>query len=280
MHKSLRRLVLALALVGAAAPARAGDPPAPASTPPRALAIGEPLPDFEARDVDGGSFSLAAARRIGEPEATAAVLAAAKRYGAADAKPDTAIDTLPGVAKDGRADPALRTAFVQAALRPYGLVASPENTKDLATIGDVAKRIVAAADAPIVLFAWSSGCPTCTLYHERLLEVFATSGARVYPFAPNHDDPIEAIRATIEAKELPYRILLDPEAKLADALGARTTPHTFVLDGKNVLRYSGSPDNDPTQDGDAAKRLPYLADALASVAAGRQVEIRMTLPKG
>ena len=131
-----------------------------------------------------------------------------------------------------------------------------------------------------MLFAWSSSCPTCTLYDERLREILATSGARAYAVAANHDDPLENIRATIAARELPYRILLDPEARIADVLGARTTPHAFVLDAKNVLRYSGSPDNDPALDGDASKRLPYLADALASVAEGRQVEIRMTHPKG
>lgn len=263
-------------LLGATGLARAADAPPP----PRALAIGETLPDFEAKDVDGVRFSLAAARTLAAADVTASVAAAAKAFGASDAKPETAIDALTGVTKDGRPDPTLRTAFVQAAWKAYGLVATPTTTKDLVSLGDVATRILASADAPIVLFAWSSSCPTCTLYDERLREILATSGARAYAVAANHDDPLENIRATIAARELPYRILLDPEARIADVLGARTTPHVFVLDAKNVLRYSGSPDNDPALDGDAAKRLPYLADALASVAGGRQVEIRMTLPKG
>jgi hypothetical protein len=67
---------------------------------------------------------------------------------------------------------------------------------------------------------------------------------------------------------------------VADLLGARTTPHTFVLDEKNFLRFSGAPDSDPALMGEEAKRIPYLKDALKSVAEGRSVEIRMTNPKG
>jgi peroxiredoxin len=272
----IARFAIVASLFGAAALAAVAEEPAPQ----KAVGIGEVLPPFEAKDVDGASFSLATARTITEADAAASVAAAAKSFGAPDAKATTAIDALPGVAKDGKPDPAKRAAFVQAAWKSWGLVATPATTKDLVTLGDVAKKIVASADAPIVFFAWSSGCPTCTLYYDRFLEIFSTSGARVFPFAANHDDPIESIRATIAARDLPYRILLDPEAKLADALGARTTPHTFVLDGKNVLRYSGSPDSDPALDGDATKRISYLKDALAAVSAGRQVEIRVTLPKG
>ncbi len=276
MKISPARFAIVASLFGAAALAAVAEEAAP----PKALGIGDTLPPFEAKDVDGVAFSLAAARTISEADATASVAAAAKSFGAPDAKAATAIDALPGVAKDGKPDPARRAAFVQAAWKSWGLVATPATTKDLVTLGDVAKKIVASADAPIVLFAWSSGCPTCTLYYDRFLEIFSTSGARVFPFDANHDDPIENVRGTIAARELPYRILLDPEAKLADTLGARTTPHAFVIDGKNVLRYSGSPDNDPALDGDEAKRISYLKDALTAVSSGRQVEIRVTLPKG
>jgi hypothetical protein len=109
-------------------------------------------------------------------------------------------------------DVARKTAFVQAAWRRYGLVASDANTKDLVTLADVAKRIVDAAAAPIVLFAWSSSCPTIALYADRLFEIFATSGARVFPFACNAEETVESIRAAIAEKKLPYRILVDMDA--------------------------------------------------------------------
>ena len=73
---------------------------------------------------------------------------------------------------------------------------------------------------------------------------------------------------------------MDTDAKLADLLAARTTPHAFVLDEKNILRFNGAPDSDPALMGEEAKRIPYLKDALVAVADGRSVEIRMTNPKG
>ncbi len=267
---------LAALLATGATVGRAGEPPLPT----RGVAIGEAVPDFEAVDADGVPFSLASAREISDADALAAVAAAAKKFGAANATAETTIDSLPGVAKDGKPDPALRTGFVQAAWTRYGLVASPSSAKDLVTLGDVAKRIVASANAPIVLFAWSSSCPTIALYTDRLFEIFATSGARVLPFACNTEETVESIRAAVKERALPYRILVDRDAKIADLLGARTTPHTFVLDEKNVLRFSGAPDSDPALTGEEAKRIPYLMNALVAVADGRSVEIRMTNPKG
>lgn len=269
-------LALAALVLAGAPSSRAGEPPLAI----RGVGIGEPVPAFEAVDADGAPFSLATARTIPEDEALAAATTAAKAYGGADATATTTLDSLPGVKVDGKPDPALRTAVVQAAWRRYGLVASAASTKDLATLGDVAKKIVASANAPIVLFAWSSGCPTIALYTDRLFEIFSSTGARVFPFACNAEETVESIRAAVAERKLPYRILLDKDAKLADVLGARTTPHTFVLDEKNVLRFSGAPDSDPALMGDEAKRIPYLKDALVSVADGRSVEIRMTNPKG
>ena len=238
------------------------------------------MPDFTSTDVDGVAFSLATARTITEADATAATLAAAKSFGGADAKPDTVIATLSGVVTDGALDAAKKTTLVQSAWRPYGLVASDANTKDLVTFADVAKKIVDSAAAPIVFFAWASECPTIALYSERLFDIFASSGARVFPFACNAAETIETIRAAVKERKLPYRILVDVDAKLTDLLGAVRTPHTFVLDEKNFLRFSGAPDSDPALMGEPSRRIPYLKDALKAVSEGRSVEIRLTNPKG
>ena len=85
-------------------------------------------------------------------------------------------------------DAAKRVAFVQAAGHPYGLIATAASTKDLKTLGDVVAWVQKAATAPIVFLCWSSGCPTCQLYEERLNEIFSTSGARLYLLASNYND--------------------------------------------------------------------------------------------
>ncbi len=268
---------LFLGFLSATSPAHAADP---VVAPARAIGIGEAVTDVHAVDVDGVAFSLAGARVIPEADALSVVLAAAREFGGGDAKADTAIASLSGLSKDGSLDPARKTALVQTAWKRYGLIASDANTKDLLTLADVAKRIVDSASAPIVFFAWSSSCPTIALYADRLFDVFSTTGARVFPFACNAEETVASIRTAIGERKLPYRILLDPDAKLADLLGARTTPHMFVLDEQNFVRFNGAPDNDPAMVGDESKRTPYLKDALKSVVDGRQVEIRMTNPKG
>jgi len=281
MNPAARRAALVALLTLSITFAARADDPAPAAAPriaPRGVPIGDVVPDFQAVDADGVAFSLAGARTIAPEGAVASVLAAAKAAGTTDASEATKIDAV--VAAGGPVDPARRVAFIQAAWRPYGLVASESSTKAFDTLGDLAKRIVASASAPIVLFAWASTCPTIALYQDRLLEWFSATGARVFPFACSGDETLESIHAAVKEKSLPWRILVDADAKIADLLGARTTPHTFVLDEKNVLRFDGAPDSDPALMAEESKRIPYLLNALTAVSTGRSVEIRMTNPKG
>jgi hypothetical protein len=268
-------LALSLLLLGGTV-ARGDEAPAPV----RGVRIGEVVPAFDAVDPDGRPFSLATARTIREVDALAAATDAAKRAGASDPKTETPRDGIPGVLAEGRVDAGKRVALVQEAFRPFGLVASEATTKDLVVLGDVAKRIVASANAPIVLFAWSSKCPTIELYEERFAAWFARTGARVFAFAPTEADTAETVRAALARRRPPYRILLDPDARIADLLGARTTPQSFVVDEKGLLRYDGAPDSDPAETKDEAKRIPYLLDAIVAVADGRSVDIRMTNPTG
>ena len=73
---------------------------------------------------------------------------------------------------------------------------------------------------------------------------------------------------------------LDHEQKITDVLGGRRTPHAFVLDGKNALRYAGTVDNDAAQEKEEAARVSYLKNALESVKSASDVEILMTSPVG
>src|SRR5437870_8706737 len=85
---------------------------------PKPYAVGDTVADFAGKDLEGTDVSLASFRAIPPEKATAAVTAAAAKFGAKDAKPEDPIDGLPGVKKDGAVDPALRLAFVQEAGKP------------------------------------------------------------------------------------------------------------------------------------------------------------------
>ncbi|MFM7566527.1 MAG: redoxin family protein [Flavobacteriales bacterium] len=75
---------------------------------------------------------------------------------------------------------------------------------------------------------------------------------------------------------MPY--LVDVNSVIADAFGAKTTPHVYLFDETLTLIYTGSIDN--TWDKLRTKDEHYLMDALAAKGAGKKIKINTTDPKG
>lgn len=75
---------------------------------------------------------------------------------------------------------------------------------------------------------------------------------------------------------MPY--LMDSNHALADAFGAKTTPHVFLFDGDNKLVYRGAID-DNFKDKDAVTKT-YLADALKQLGTGAEIVTKSTPAKG
>lgn len=272
-------VALVLALV-AVQPAGAADAPsAPAS---KALTIGDTLPGFEAKDLDGKTFRLADARTVSAEDALAAAIGAAKAAGATGTlSKDTPLASIPALAADeGGLHREKLAALVGAAGRPYGFVANAASVAGMNTLGDVAAFVERAASAPLVLVCWSPKCPTSRNVEERLFKTIAHRGARVYALACNATDAPDELRAYVESKELPLRVLLDAEQKVTDVLGGKRTPHVFVFDPKHVLRYAGAVDSDPNETEPEDKRIAYLDRALEALGEGRLVDILMTGPVG
>ncbi len=73
-------------------------------------------------------------------------------------------------------------------------------------------------------------------------------------------------------------VLLDSGCGLADAWGAQTTPHTFVVDGSGILRYQGAAD-DVTFRQCEPKRF-YVKEAVDALLAGRLPDIAAAPPYG
>ncbi|MFZ9191045.1 MAG: hypothetical protein ACO204_08050, partial [Schleiferiaceae bacterium] len=79
-------------------------------------------------------------------------------------------------------------------------------------------------------------------------------------------------RAKMYKYQAPY--LVDEGHKLADAFGARTTPHVFLFDATQTLVYLGAIDDNV----DSAKKVKktWLKDALTAVAAKQPVKVAQT----
>lgn len=245
----------------------------------RPIAIGDTVPTFQLKDLAGATFDLSKARTISEADALAAIQAAVKaRAESAAVETTTQLASIPGLA-----DEAARRAFLQDVGRGWGLIVDEAACEGVDTVGDVVTWITDAASDPIVFMCWSPMCATSRGYEQRLQGIIAEGGARFYPLcsASLTKERNEDIAPYLEEHKLPYHVLLDRSQVACDIFGGRVTPHIFVLDAQNRLRYSGSIDNDPSNEvQDVWARQNWLADALAALADDLPVYVMQTDAKG
>lgn len=92
------------------------------------------------------------------------------------------------------------------------------------------------------------------------------------------DDSPEAMlsRATTKQYAMPY--LVDAQSALANAFGAKTTPHVYFFNEKLELIYQGAIDN--TVDGKRKETVPYLLNAMQNHIQGKAITETSTPPRG
>jgi hypothetical protein len=77
-----------------------------------------------------------------------------------------------------------------------------------------------------------------------------------------------------------YPILIDADGKVGKAYEAKATPHMYVIDPNGSLVYRGALDNAPLGKVPSEGQVNYVQNALASVAAGKPVEVAETKAYG
>jgi peroxiredoxin len=92
------------------------------------------------------------------------------------------------------------------------------------------------------------------------------------------DDAMDAMKKRAEEKGYTMPYLVDTDSKLADAFGARTTPHVYLFDSGMKLVYTGSIDN--TWDSKRTEDIPHLKNALTSLGKGEKIKAHTTDPRG
>jgi len=131
----------------------------------------------------------------------------------------------------------------------------------------------------LVLNFWSAEC----VHSQRADEEFEDlakewgEGVAFWSIASNENEDDELIR-NAAAKNKIDRLLRDQHLAVADAYGAVTTPHVFVIDERGVLRYSGAFD-----DVSFRQRTPtrnYLQEAVKAVQNGVDPDHFETSPFG
>jgi peroxiredoxin len=136
-----------------------------------------------------------------------------------------------------------------------------------------------------VLVVTCNHCPYVIAWNPRLRAVaedYAPRGVRFLAINANDGSryPAESPQAMarfVRDQGWPIPYLRDESQEVAHALDAQVTPHVFVLDAGQRLRYRGAPDADHT---DPSQGACYLRDALDAVLAGSEPATADTRPRG
>lgn len=83
------------------------------------------------------------------------------------------------------------------------------------------------------------------------------------------DDSKEAMMRQVKEKSYMMPYVIDKNHQLADAFGARTTPHVYLFDANMNLVYKGAIDDNV--DNPKEVKVHYLIDAMNAVAKGQAV---------
>lgn len=138
-------------------------------------------------------------------------------------------------------------------------------------------ELQAGRKALVVVF-WSAVCSHCRRYDAYLNELHARDDVGLAVVASRQEETAASLAAAARERGLAFPILHDADRRLAHEWQVAQTPRVFLVDGERRLRYRGAIDNfrypgDP-------ERNAWLDDALAAVAAGREVDREETASFG
>ncbi len=91
-------------------------------------------------------------------------------------------------------------------------------------------------------------------------------------------DSMKDMKARANDQKYAMNYVLDKNHEMADAFGARTTPHIFLFDADMKLIYSGAIDN--TWNPSEKEKESYLEDALTEFSTNKSISNPATAPKG
>jgi peroxiredoxin len=165
-----------------------------------------------------------------------------------------------------------------------------KKTTSAELLGDAKERNI------VVLVFWAVQCPwveRCNPELETLFRDFSKQRVRLAMVDSDRNDTADpaAISAFLTKAKYTFPVYLDVGNKVADAFGARTTPHCFVIGKDGKLVYSGRVnDARPIDDSEAAAASkdatspppvnPLLKKAIAAALEGRTPEVMVDTPVG
>lgn len=137
----------------------------------------------------------------------------------------------------------------------------------------------------LVIFSCNT-CPFVVMWEDRyaqLEEKCAETGLGMVYINSNQakrdgDDSVEAMKAHAKKMDYSYPYLIDENSALANAFGAKTTPHIYLFNKDNELVYKGAID-DNYKNIEAVKES-YLLNAIDELLAGKKISLAETKAVG
>jgi peroxiredoxin len=161
---------------------------------------------------------------------------------------------------------------------PPGFTAAAASVPDVPLLdasGEaVATRALLQRSPLTVLVFYSPDCHVLAVHEDRLRALYESDGRRgVQIVMVDSEAGASPARDALEARRrgYPFPILVDPGARLADALGADYAAYAVVTDPGAHVHYHGGIDSDRIHLHD--DRTPYLELALEDLLAHREPRI-------
>jgi len=148
------------------------------------------------------------------------------------------------------------------------------------TLAQAAAKDGKPADATVVVFTCNQ-CPFAKAYEPVLIDMakhYADKNVSFVFINPNDPevapgDSFDKMQERAKEKSYPFPYLYDATQATAKAYGALVTPHVYVLDGKQVLRYRGRVNDNKDQSKVESNDLMNAIDAML---AGKDVQVTET----
>lgn len=127
-----------------------------------------------------------------------------------------------------------------------------------------------------VVLEWlNPGCPFVVRHYkegtfQKLYDKYSGKDVVYLGIQSGSGTTPEKNKAFAEKNGLKYKILADTDATVAKALGAKTTPHMFIITKDQTLGYRGAIDDDP-QGNKGEARVNFVDQGLTQILAGETV---------
>ncbi|MBI4369649.1 MAG: thioredoxin family protein [Elusimicrobia bacterium] len=139
---------------------------------------------------------------------------------------------------------------------------------------------------PVAVVFSCNHCPYVQAYEQRMIDLQAAFGSKGFQIAAINandaqtypEDSFDAMKKRAKGKNFNFLYLRDESQAAAQAYGAVRTPHVFLVDQRQIVRYIGAIDDNWENPSSVKKR--YLAQAIEHVLAGQEPAVNETFPVG